>query len=223
MAVGVKPRSIHGRSVVADQREVWTAIADSFDRTRQRPWPHVVAFLDALPQGSRVLDLMAGNGRHARAAVAKGHEVLALDWSRPLLARAPGDRVLADAVRLPLRSGAFDACVFVAGLHGIPSVEGRAACLGELRSVLRDGGTAQVTVWSRDAPRFRGEGTPGEPLDLDVPWRAGGHDQARSYHLYTTASLRQALEAAGFVVDQVEAVAVASGEADNLVAWVHAK
>src|SRR5687768_3730688 len=52
-----------GGSVAADQREVWTAIADSFDRTRQRPWPHVVSFLEALPKGSRVLDLMGGNGR----------------------------------------------------------------------------------------------------------------------------------------------------------------
>src|SRR5688572_28115203 len=129
--------------MAADQREVWTAIADSFDRTRQRPWPHVAAFLDALPRRSRVLDLMCGNGRHAKAAAALGHQVVALDWSAPLLARSAGDRVLADAVALPLRDASVDACVFAAGLHGLPSAEGRAACLRELRRVLRPGGVAQ--------------------------------------------------------------------------------
>ncbi len=205
---------------MADQRKVWTAIAESFDRTRQKPWPHVVAFLESLPTGSRVLDLMAGNGRHARAAEALGHAVLALDWSAPLLAKAGTPAVLADAVFLPLRDASIGACVFVAGLHGIPAAEGRAACLRELRRVLRPGGVAQVTVWSRDAPRFKGAGAPG-PVDVVVPWRAGGHREERRYHLYTGAALGAELEAAGFVVDAVSAVAIASEAADNLVATVH--
>lgn len=208
---------------MADQREVWTAIADSFDRTRQRPWPHVVAFVEALPPASRVLDLMAGNGRHAKVAAEAAHHVVALDWSLPLVRRAHGDRVLADATRLPLRTGSFDACVFVAGLHGLPTAEQRAACLGELHSVLRQGGTAQVTVWSREAPRFRDAGTPGEPLDLELPWRGAGLDEVRQYHLYTAAALREELEAAGFAVTGVDAVAIAAPEPDNLVATVHKK
>ncbi|MHB1262598.1 MAG: class I SAM-dependent methyltransferase [Thermoplasmatota archaeon] len=209
--------------MAADQREVWTAIADSFDRTRQRPWPHVVTFLEGLPPASRVLDLMCGNGRHARVAAEAAHHVVALDWSLPLVRRAHGDRIVADATRLPLRTAAFDACVFVAGLHGIPDADGRAACLGELHSVLRDGGVAQVTVWSRDAPRFRSQGTPNEPLDLQLPWRGDGHDETRAYHLYTGEALRRELEAAGFSVDRVEALAIAAAEPDNLVATVHKK
>jgi SAM-dependent methyltransferase len=208
---------------MADQREVWTAIADSFDRTRQRPWAHVVAFLEGLPPGSRVLDLMAGNGRHARAATTAGHDVVALDWSLPLVSRSPGQRVLADATRLPLRTAKFDACVFVAGLHGLADAADRAACLGELHSVLREGGTAQVTVWSRDAPRFREAGAPGQPTDIGLPWRGDGLDRVRTYHLYTAAALREDLERAGFTVDRVEAVAIAEAEPDNLVAVVHRK
>ncbi|MFA5945269.1 MAG: class I SAM-dependent methyltransferase [Candidatus Thermoplasmatota archaeon] len=204
--------------MATDQHEVWTVIADSFDRTRQRPWPHVVAFLDALPKGSRVLDLMAGNGRHAKAAAALGHDVVAVDWSRPLVARSAGDRLLADARRLPLTTGSMDACIFVAGLHGLADAGDRAACLGELHSVLRDGGTAQITVWSREAPRFRAVGPPGEPFDIEVPWRGGGHDLPRTYHLYTKDSFRRDLESAGFTSIRVEAVAVAAEEPDNLVA-----
>jgi len=208
---------------MADQREVWTAIADAFDATRQRPWRHVAAFLESLPPAQCVLDLMCGNGRHAKVAAEAAHHVLALDWSLPLLRRAHGDRVLGDAVRLPLRDAGFDAAVFVAGLHGLPSAAARLACLRELRRVLLPGGAAQVTVWSRDAPRFRGLGAPGEPLDAEVPWKAGGLRESRSYHLYTAEALRGELEAAGFLVARVGAVAIAAPEPDNLVATVHKK
>lgn len=200
-----------------DQRKVWTAIADSFDRTRQRPWPHVEAFLRTLPKGARVLDLMAGNGRHAKAAAALGLDVVALDWSAPLLARSAGQRVLADAVALPLADATFEACVFSAGLHGLPSPEARDACLRELRRVLRPGAPAQVTVWSRDAPRFAGAAS----ADVEVPWRGDGHAEMRRYHLYSEASLRAALADAGFTVESLAAVALASPTADNLVAVVH--
>jgi SAM-dependent methyltransferase len=208
--------------MASDQRKVWTAIADDFDRTRSRPWPHVARFIEALAPASRLLDLMAGNGRHAKVAAEAAHHVVALDWSLPLVRRAHGDRVLADAVRLPLRGATFDACVFVAGLHGLPSAGDRAACLREMRRVLRPGGTAQVTVWSRDAPRFNDAG-PAGPLDVEVAWKGGGHDERRTYHLYTADSLRKDLEAAGFAVRSMDAVAVAAPAADNLVAVVHKK
>jgi tRNA (uracil-5-)-methyltransferase TRM9 len=208
-------------SASPDQRRVWTAIADSFDRTRRRPWPHVVAFLESLPAGTRVLDLMAGNGRHAKAAAALGLPVLALDWSAPLLRKAPAptDRVLADAAALPLRDAAFGACVYAAGLHGLPTAAGRAASLAELRRVLRPGGTAQVTVWSRAAPRFAG--VPPGQADVVVPWKADGAQEVRHYHLYTGASLRADLDAAGFQVEALGAASIA-GPADNLVATVRA-
>jgi SAM-dependent methyltransferase len=203
--------------MAADQRRVWTAIAASFDRTRQRPWPHVERFLRLLPQGSRVLDLMAGNGRHARVAAGLGLEVVAVDWSAPLLAKSPGHRLLADAAALPLADASVDACVFSAGLHGLPAPEARAACLRELRRVLRPGAPAQVTVWSRDAPRFSGAAS----ADVEVPWRGDGHSEVRRYHLYSADSLRAALQDAGFTMASLEAVALAAPTADNLVAAVH--
>jgi SAM-dependent methyltransferase len=99
----------------------------------------------------------------------------------------------------------------------------RCACLRELRRVLRPGGVAQVTVWSRDAPRFRGQGAPGQAIDLVVPWKADGHQESRAYHLYTAATLRNDLETAGFAVAALDAVAIAAAAADNLVALLHRK
>lgn len=207
------------------QRQVWDAIASSFDRTRVRPWPHVEGFLAALPKGSKVLDLMAGNGRHSLVADDAGLDPVWLDWSRALATlssqRLPHiPHVVADATRLPFPDGAFDAAICVAALHGLPDPEHRAESLSELRRVLKADAPAQLTVWSRDAPRFRD--LPARETDVVVPWKADGFDEARTYHLYRPDSLRVALEGAGFQVHRVDAVAIAAKEPDNLVALVSA-
>ena len=208
-----------------DQHRVWEAIASSFDRSRTRRWPHVEAFVATLPPESRVLDLMAGNGRHTASIVEVGHRATWFDWSRPaarIAARryAVADVVVGDASQLPFADGTFDAAILVAGLHSIPTAEGRAGCLRGLHRVLRPGGAAQVTVWSRDAPRFQAQGTPGEPIDVVLPWRSHGHDEARHYHLYTPAALRTELTAAGLAVTSEAMVSVVGPGPDNLVAEV---
>lgn len=207
------------------QRGVWERIAGGFDRTRRSPWPFVVAFLASLPPGSRVLDLMGGNGRHARAALDAGHACAWLDWSRNLAEaarrRVPGARlVVGDAVRLPFRDGAFDACLYVAGLHGLEAPEARRASLAELRRVLRPGGAALVSVWSRDAPRFRAAGPPGEPADVRVPWRAENAHESRFYHLYTIQELAADLKEAGLRAGPGNTGRPVSLEGENLVARV---
>lgn len=213
------------RPLTRPQREVWDAIAASFDRTRARPWPHVEGFLAALPKGTRVLDLMAGNGRHSLVAADGGLDPVWLDWSRALATlsseRLPHiPHVVADATRLPFADATFDAAICVAALHGLPDPEHRAASLTELRRVLKPDAPAQLTVWSRDAPRFRD--LPARETDVVVPWKADGFDEARTYHLYRPESLRAALEGAGFRVHRIDEVAIASKEPDNLVALVAA-
>ncbi|MEK6975725.1 MAG: class I SAM-dependent methyltransferase [Candidatus Thermoplasmatota archaeon] len=207
------------------QREVWDAIAASFDRTRARPWPHVEGFLAALPQGARVLDLMAGNGRHSLVADDAGLDAVWLDWSRALATlsseRLPHiPHIVADAARLPFADASFDAAICVAALHGLPDPDTRAASLRELKRVLKPDAPAQLTVWSRDAPRFRD--LPARETDVVVPWKADGFDEARTYHLYRPAALRAALEGAGFRVHGIDEVAIAAKEPDNLVALASA-
>lgn len=213
-----------------DQHGVWEAIAASFDRTRTRPWPHVEAFAQSLvvpaAPGLRVLDLMGGNGRHLPTLLAAGHDAVWTDFSRPaariVAARYPQAHVVpADATRLPFVDATFDACIFVAGLHAVPDAAARAACLKELHRVLRPGAPAQITVWSREAARFRDQGEPGQPLDVVLPWRSDGHDAPRHTYLYTATALRHDLQAAGFTVTSLQPATVVT-EADNLVAVVTA-
>ncbi len=198
----------------AGERGVWERIAHSFDRTRSRPWPFVVEFLRGLPQGSRVLDLMGGNGRHTRAALDLGHDAVWLDWSRPAagivsrrIPKAPA--VVGDAVRLPFSDAAFDAVLYIAGLHGVRQPEDRLESLREVRRVLRPGGVALISVWDRNAPRFRNLGS--DVVELVVPWRAEGHREERFYHLYTEEALKREVKAAGMISDEPRT------EGENLV------
>ncbi len=201
-----------------DQHEVWERIGPSFDQTRLRPWPHVQRFLHRTAPDARILDVMCGNGRHMHDA---RRNVVGLDFSGPLCrsAAARGPVVQGDATKLPFADGSFDACIYVAGLHGIPEAAGRADSLAEVHRVLRPGGQAQITVWSRDAPRFQELDLPPGPADVTVPWRRGEHAD-RFYHLYTEASFQQACEAAGFTVLALDPIAIATPEPDNLLAWL---
>lgn len=179
---------------VRDTRAEWESLAERWDRARRRAWPAVASFAESFPAGARVLDLASGNGRHGVLSKKAGAQVAAADFSRSLLsfARERGlDCVQADARDLPFQAATFDGALFVAGLHCIPGRLPRVGALAELRRVLRPGGRALVTVWSR----FREEGLRGWSVaDADVPWG----DVRRYYHFYTPMELTADCRLAGW-------------------------
>ena len=76
----------------------------------------VLRWLGELTVGARVLDLASGFGRHARAAAAAGHRVLAIDRDQHALAALRESGIECLCVDLetgpwPLRSRRFDAIV----------------------------------------------------------------------------------------------------------------
>lgn len=94
-----------------------------------------------LKEGSRVVDVACGAGRHARALVALGLRVVGVDLSRDLLAEAQGiDRVRADMRVLPFR-GAFDAATSFFTSFGYFDDAGNAAAMRSIAGALRPGGT----------------------------------------------------------------------------------
>ena len=189
-----------------DTRAQWETLAPDWDRARRRAWPAVAAFAESFPEGARVLDLAAGNGRHGVLAAKAGARVVAADFSRALLAFASErglEVALADARELPFRSASFDGALFVAGLHCIPGRASRVGALAELQRVMRPGARALVTVWSR----FRGDGLAGALLaEAEVPWG----DVARYYHFYGPVELVTDCRAAGFLEVDITAERVSS-------------
>jgi ubiquinone/menaquinone biosynthesis C-methylase UbiE len=187
---------------VRDTRVAWEELAADWDRARRRAWPEVAAFAESFAPGARVLDLAGGNGRHAAVASKAGARVVVADFSRSLLAFAAQRGIVslqADARELPFVSGSFDGAMLVAALHCIPSRAGRIGALAELRRVLRPGGRALVTVWSRFST---GGLARWHVTDADVPW--GGVE--RYYHFYSPVELGADCRAAGWAKVELRGV-----------------
>ncbi|OGS51186.1 MAG: hypothetical protein A3K65_05670 [Euryarchaeota archaeon RBG_16_68_12] len=182
-------------------------IAEDFSRTRERPWSEVLEFAESLPPRSPVLDLGCGNGRHAGVLSDWGHRIVGLDASGRLLGiarqRAPhASFVRGDLCALPFREGTFAAAIAVASIHHLPSEAERLAALREMARVLRDGGRALVTVWSLEQPRFDHLVKTREARDVWVPWRAGGKEVPRFYHLFADGELRDLVLKSGLRVER---------------------
>ena len=130
------------------ERYLSRAIAD--------PWTRVLLELASPKPGERVLDIACGTGSVARQVapmVGISGQVLALDINSKMLevGRAQpspaGASILwqeGDATRLELPGDAFDLVLCQQGFQFFPDrvVSGR-----EMRRVLRDGGSAVISVW----------------------------------------------------------------------------
>lgn len=110
----------------------------------------VPALLDSVgaDASTRLLDLACGLGAVAVAAQERGSRPMAIDFSSRMAAEARrrGVRaVVGDALRLPVRPGAFEAAAINFGLHHFADPE---AALRRLRAALRPGGRAGYTIWA---------------------------------------------------------------------------
>ena len=133
----------------------------------------------AIGAGETVLDLGCGTGNAALLAAERGAAVTGVDPAQRLLdvaaAQAAADGlevtfVRAEAARLPLRDGAFDAVVSVFGVVFAPDPQLAAA---ELARVTAAGGRIVLTAWIVDGPlsdvrvvrreAIAAAGLPGEP------------------------------------------------------------
>lgn len=109
----------------------------------------IEALLDAarVGAGTRVLDVGAGPGFVARAALDRGADVVAVDQSEAMvrLARAAGvDARAASVQALPLPDGGFEAVVGGYLLNHLARPE---QAVAELARVLAPGGRLALTVW----------------------------------------------------------------------------
>ncbi len=183
-------------------RETYDRIASSYAATRTRPWPEVLEFVATLPPRSAILDIGCGHGRHAKPAAQAGHRVVCVDLCRPLLAigndtsakamTARIEWVVGDATSLPIRGSTFDAALYVAVLHHLPSREDRVAALAEVRRVLRPSGRAFISVWAKDNPYLRDVVGLRLEDDVEVPWHLpDGTAVPRFYHLFSESELER--------------------------------
>jgi SAM-dependent methyltransferase len=158
----------------AYERRLWAGQAMAYERGFARLTAHTAgALLDAaeVAEGTRLLDIGTGPGVVARAAVARGARVTAVD-AEPSMAEAAARNVPRLDVRvavlpdLPLDDGEFDA---VTGNFVIAAVGETEAALAELRRVLRVDGRLALTCWTYPPPPA--VGIAADALEAaGVPW-----------------------------------------------------
>ena len=158
----------------AYQRRVWTGRADAYQREFAPLTAHTAgALLDAaeVEANTRLLDVGTGPGVVAKAAVARGAQVTAVD-AEPSMVKAAARNVPGLDVRvavlpdLPLNDGEFDA---VTGNFVINTLGDPATALAELARVLREDGRVALTCWRH--PPAPALGIAAEAIEAaGVPW-----------------------------------------------------
>ena len=158
----------------AYERRLWAGRATAYERGFARLTAHTAEpLLDAaaVEAGTRLLDVGTGPGVVARAAVARGAQVTAVD-AEPSMAEAAARNVPGLDVRvarlpdLPLPDGEFEAVTgnFIINATGDPE-----AALVELGRVLGVGGRLALTCW--DYPPGPVQSVAAEAIEAaGVPW-----------------------------------------------------
>lgn len=132
-------------------------VAERYDVTNDvlslgldRRWRRAVLSAVDPKSGERILDLAAGTGTSSVAFALAGATAVPCDFSIGMLAVGKRERsrlpfVAGDAVKLPFRSGTFDAVTISFGLRNVAD---SAAALAEMLRVTRPGGRLVVCEFS---------------------------------------------------------------------------
>ncbi len=221
-----------------DENEIiWDAIADSFDKTRKKPWGICLRFIESLPSDATIVDLGCGNGRHLIPCSDHFREVVGLDISRNLLRivkwKTKGKNnihlIHGDLRKLPFKNDVFDAALYVASLHNIKGRDNRIKTLKEMHRILKENGKGLISVWSRWQDKYRKKflkkifiRKKGEEFgDIIIYWRQNGFNIPRFYHLYSKRELLVDVEEAGFKVDKILSIKIVSKNyPDNYFVYV---
>ena len=196
--------------------ETWNSIAESFDNTRRKPWKQTSDFIDYLNKKDVVADLGCGNGRHLILCAKKCKYVVALDISNNLIKIAEKKAkdklntffVHGNCVYIPLINNIFDSILYIASLHNIKGRDNRIKSLIELKRILKPGGKALISVWSREQERFK-EFLNKDPKaydefgDIDIYWRQNQLNIPRFYHLYSKKEFIEDINQSGLKVEKV--------------------
>lgn len=130
---------------------------------------------------------------------------------------------------LPFRDASVDAILGLAVIHHVRGRMNRIQTLRECARVLRPGGRALFSVWSRDQPRFGPgkepapppDGLAPEPGDATLTWTHHGLNVGRYIHLYQWAEWRRELDETYLPIERVWPEAIMTEEVpDNYFAII---
>ncbi len=182
-----------------NQKEVWNKIALPWRCFREKPQKEIANFLKN--KKGKILDLGCGSGRNFLKF--KG-ELYALDFSERMieLAKERAQKLkikskffVSEVYNLPFENNFFDYALFASVLHCIKSKAKRKKALKELYRVLKKGGKAIITVWSRKSERIKNK-----PKESLIPWTVKGKKYMRYYYIYDYPEFKHLLKKVGFEI-----------------------
>lgn len=206
----------------------WNTIANSFDRTRKKPWKPVIDYLSTLSEHAVVGDFGCGNGRHTVEIAKKCQKAIGIDISINLLKIVqmnlkiyPNvDLIHAHLSSIPLRNDSLDGILFIASLHNIPKKRNRVHSLKETYRVLKRNGRMLLSVWNLDKDFFYNrydnvqllniDKSNLEPGDVFIFWNQDKLHIPRYYHLYEEDEIKDEVESVGFHIESLKRIRLAS-------------
>eukprot|EP00049_Salpingoeca_infusionum_P001394 m.48021 g.48021 ORF g.48021 m.48021 type:complete len:543 (+) comp11004_c0_seq5:102-1730(+) len=150
--------------------DVYETIASHWDRTRYKPWPKVVEFLESLPPNSTLADVGCGNGKYlgvrpdvytCGSDVCKGLVEICRDRDFEV--------AVCDNMTLCYRDETFDAAISIAVLHHFASEARRQRAVSEIYRILRPGGRVALQAWALEQETDSKRSFPAP--DVLVPWK----------------------------------------------------
>ena len=155
-------------------------IAEHFSETRFSVWPNVSKFLRAVEPCSLILDNGCGNGKNCNRndCVFVGTDTckrfLEISGEKPEII----DTIAMNSKMLSFRDDSFDYILCIAVIHHIYLDSDRIKAISEIARVLRTGGKALISVWSKHKHYDYG--------DNIIPWnnQKKGEIVDRYYHLF---------------------------------------
>ncbi len=222
---------------IKTSEKTWDAIAESFDVTRRKPWRQCIDFINGLSESHTVADIGCGNGRHLFPCAERCKNVIGIDISQNLLNIAKNkskekglnnvDFIHANMVKIPLKNDSVGTVLCIASLHNIKGREERLRSLKEIHRILKNGGRALISVWSRWQDKYRiyylkklfyiEE----EFGDIEIYWRQHNLNIPRFYHLYSKREFAKDLNQVDLEIEKIQSIKLHSKiTADNYFAVV---
>lgn len=139
---------------IENVHKVYDEIGGHFSETRHSPWPNVENFIKSLDDGALLLDVGCGNGKYL--GVNEKVVKFGCDRSESLLQICYERRFnvfKCDCLQLPFRDDTVDACISIAVVHHLATIERRTKAIREMIRVLVPGGRVLIYVWAKDQQR----------------------------------------------------------------------
>ena len=176
--------------------DVYSKIANSFDKTRKSIWKCVQNFLSKLDSSSKIIDCGCGNGKNVDFLLKKGFtNISSFDYCQEFVEMCleRGHNCFrGDVCNIPLTSNTFDAVLSIAVIHHLYGKDRIRQAISELIRITKPNGYILITVLSKEKHSECVNISKGLN-DNTLKWTLPGETLQRYYYFFTLEELSELL------------------------------